>query len=147
MLLLPFRALPCRQRRKRSLHSYEGGTGYVSGEFLSDEVPASTENNSDDDSSVYTGNVVSVFDEYGTAYTLYQTKDGLWRDNDGTAYSRKSETEFQAWEGNKILSIYNYGPDNYDYSDQEGEGNMQYCWKCGQWFEAGYEFDNHYCPG
>ena len=128
---------------------YEGATGYVSAEFLSDTAPASTGSNSGSDSSsdsVYTGNVVSVFDENGTSYTLYQGTDGLWRDKSGTAYSRLSDTDFQAWEGTKRLSVYNYGPDNYDYSDQEGEGNMQYCWRCGQWFEAGEAFDNHYCP-
>ena len=127
--------------------NYEGGTGYVSGEFLSDTAPASADSNTGDDSSIYTGNVSTVYDEYGNTYTLYQTKDGFWRDNSGTAYTRLSETEFQVWEGTKRLSVYYNGPDNNDYSDQEGEGNLQYCWDCGQWFEAGDEFDNHYCPG
>ena len=141
---------------------YEGGTGYVSGEFLSDTAPASTNNNSGSSASsgsssssgsgsssgpAYTGNVVSVFDEEGNAYTLYQTTDGLWLDNSGTAYSRLSDSDFQAWEGTKRLSIYYNGPDNNDYSDQEGEGDLQYCWNCGQWYQAGEEFDNHYCPG
>ena len=130
--------------------NYEGGTGYVSAEFLSDTAPASTESSSSsgsDDSSVYTGNVVTVYDESGNAYTLYQTKGGLWYDKSGTAYSRLSEEDFQVYEGTKRLSIYYNGPDNNDYSDQEGEGNLQYCWDCGQWFEAGDEFDNHDCPG
>ena len=126
---------------------YEGGTGYVSGEFLSDTAPAAVAGNTGGDSSVYTGNVYTVYDEEGNTYTLYQTKDGLWRDSSGTAYSQLSETEFQAWEGTKRLSVYYNGPDNHDYSDQEGEGNLQYCWDCGQWFEAGEEFDNHNCPG
>ena len=129
--------------------NYEGGTGYVFGEFLSDTAPASSDSssNSGSDSSVYTGNVVTVYDETGTAYTLSQTKDGFWYDNSGTKYSRLSDEDFQVWEGTKRLSVYNYGPDNNDYSDQEGEGNLQYCYDCGQWFEAGEEFDNHYCPG
>ena len=129
--------------------NYEGGTGYVSGEFLSDTAPASTDSSSgsDSDSSVYTGNVITVYDEEGAAYTLYQTKDGFWYDNGGTKYSRLSEEDFQVWEGTKRLSIYYNGPDNNDYSDQEGEGNLQYCYDCGQWFEAGEEFDNHNCPG
>ena len=125
--------------------NYEGGTGYVSGEFLSDTAPAGS--NSGSDSSIYTGNVITVYDETGAAYTLYQAKDGLWYDNGGTAYSRLSEEDFQVWEGTKRLSIYYNGPDNHDYSDQEGEGNLQYCYDCGQWYEAGDVFDNHYCPG
>ncbi len=129
--------------------NYEGGVGYVYSDFLSDTAPASSssDSNSDEDSTVYTGNVVTVYDEYGTAYTLYQTDNGLWYDNSGTAYTRLSDEDFQVLNGNKRLSIYNNGPDNYDYSDQEGEGNLQYCWDCGQWFEAGEEFDNHDCPG
>ena len=143
--------------------NYEGGTGYVSSEFLSDTAPASTGSSSGSSSgsnsgsssgsssggssSVYTGNVITVYDETGDAYTLYQNKNGLWYDNSGTAYSRLSEEDFQVWEGMKRLSIYYTGPDNHDYSDQEGEGNLQYCYDCGQWFEAGEEFDNHNCPG
>ena len=127
--------------------NYEGGTGYVSGEFLSDTAPAATDTNSGSDSTVYTGNVITVYDENGTAYTLSQTKDGFWHDSNGTAYSRLSDTDFQAWEGTKRLSVYYNGPDNHDYSDQEGEGNLQYCYDCGQWYEAGEEFDNHDCPG
>ena len=130
--------------------NYEGGTGYVSGEFLSDTAPASTNSDSSgssSDSTVYTGNVVTVYDETGDAYTLYQTKDGFWYDNSGTKYSRLSDEDFQVWEGTKRLSVYYNGPDNNDYSDQEGEAELQYCYDCGQWYEAGDVFDNHDCPG
>ena len=128
-------------------------TGYVSGEFLSDNAPAASESSksssSDSDSSsksIFTGSVTKVFDEDGNAYTLYETTDGYWRDNDGIVYVELSDSEFQVKEGMKRLSIYYNGPDDNDYSDQEGEGNLQYCYYCGEWYEAGEEFDNHDCP-
>ena len=136
--------------------AYENGTGYVSSEFLSDTAPASKEETGSDSSAsstssdtTYSGAVKTVYNEYGEAYTLYEGTDGYWRDKSGTAYTVRSDTEFQVWEGNQILTTYypyQESQDNYDYSDQEGEGNLQYCYYCGQWYEQGNVFRNHICP-
>ena len=95
--------------------NYEGGTGYVSGEFLSDTAPASTDSSSgsgsDSDSSVYTGNVITVYDEEGSVFTLYEGTDGYWRDKSGTSYIRLSETVFQVNEGTKRLTTYDASAD------------------------------------
>ena len=47
---------------------------------------------------------MTVYDENGQAYTLYEGTDGIWRDNSGTEYVQLSETEFQVKEGTKRLS-------------------------------------------
>lgn len=55
-------------------------------------------------SSSETGNVVTVYDEYGDSYTLYEGTDGIWRDRSGSEYVQISDTEFQVKEGTKRLS-------------------------------------------
>lgn len=52
------------------------------------------------------GAQITAYDEMGTAVTLYQSSDGYWYDNDGTAYIRHSDTDFQVNEGNKHLTVY-----------------------------------------
>lgn len=105
---------------------YEGGTGYVSGKFLSDTKPEpkkeekKTEESSSKSSSeiTYTGSVKTVYDEYGEAFTLYEGTDGYWRDRSGTEYVQLSDTEFQVRNGNKRLSTYY----SYDDSFETGDG-------------------------
>ena len=65
------------------------------------------------------GSVITVYDEFGEAYTLYEGTDGYWRDRSGTAYDRLSDTEFQVHEGTKRLSA-NY-PSQSDYSGESSE--------------------------
>ena len=133
--------------------AYENGTGYVSSGFLSDTAPSPKEDSGSGSTAssdtAYSGSVKTVYNEYGEAYTLYESTDGYWHDRSGTAYAWRSDTEFQAVNGNKILTTYypyQESQDNYDYSDQEGEGNLQYCYYCGQWYEQGNVFRNHICP-
>ena len=91
---------------------YEGGTGYVSGNFLSSSKPSDSDS-SDDDS--YTGAVKTVYDENGESYTLYEGTDGYWRDRSGKAYVRLTSTEFQVRDGNKRLTTY----DPYAVADED----------------------------
>ena len=49
--------------------------------------------------------VVTAYDEYGEAYTLYEGADGIWRDQEGTEYVQVSDTQFQVKEGTKRLSV------------------------------------------
>ena len=44
---------------------------------------------------------VTVYDEYGQAYKIYQGSDGYWREEDGTTYVQLSDSEFQVKDGNK----------------------------------------------
>lgn len=65
------------------------------------------DNNQDNqDSGSQANGVVTAYDEMGTAVTLYENADGYWYDNDGTAYIRHSDTDFQVNEGNKHLTVY-----------------------------------------
>lgn len=131
--------------------AYGAQTGYVSGEFLTDKAPASdsqNNNNTDKKSSdtSYTGNVKTVYDETGEAYTLYESTDGYWYDRSGTKYSRQSDTDFQVWEGTKRLTTYvpdddvNSERDFYDTNtvtvyDESGEAYTLYEGSDGLWRE------------
>ena len=83
------------------------GTGYVSSEFLSDKAPGSSSGDKKDDKNdaSKTGAVKTVYDEGGNSFTLYEGTDGYWRDKEGTAYTRVSDTEFQVVEGTKRVSV------------------------------------------
>ena len=96
---------------------YEGGTGYVSGSFLSEKKEDAGTDSADDTS--YSGAVKTVYDENGSAYTLYEGTDGYWRDKSGTEYVRHSDTEFQVRDGNKILTTY------YRSADDDVEVNVE----------------------
>jgi len=48
---------------------------------------------------------VTAYDEYGNAFTLYESSDGYWREEDGTTYVKLSDTEFQRYEGTKRLTV------------------------------------------
>ena len=62
---------------------------------------------------------VTVYDEAGSAFTLYEGSDGLWYDESGTAYTRLSDTEFQAYEGTKRVFTY----DNSSQGSSEAAPN------------------------
>lgn len=66
------------------------------------------------------GGSITVYDEYGDAYTLYEGTDGRWRDRSGTEYIRVSDTDFQVYEGTKRLST-NYPSQDYDDYDYDEE--------------------------
>ena len=87
--------------------AYGSGTGYVASGFLSETAPEQKDDGSDDGQDQYSGTVKTVYDETGAAYTLYEGLDGLWRTKDGKAYTRLSDTEFQAYEGTQRLFVYN----------------------------------------
>ncbi len=97
--------------------AYEGGTGYVSGSFLTDTAPESKEEKTTD--VTYTGSVKTAYDENGDVYTLYECTDGYWRDMSGTLYDRLSDTDFQVHEGTKRLTTYN------PYDEEEPEVNVE----------------------
>ena len=104
--------------------SYGNGTGYVSAGFLSDNAPeqkieTDTSANTSADTT-YSGSVKTVYAEDGTVLTLYEGTDGFWRDREGTAYTRLTDTEFQVYEGTKRVFTYDittvtndYNPDDY----------------------------------
>ena len=75
--------------------------------------PAAPQDDSGDSGDSSQGEVITAYDEFGEAYTLYEGTDGYWRDNSGTAYDRLSDTEFQVHEGTKRLSV-NYPADGSD---------------------------------
>ena len=71
------------------------------------------------------GGVITVYDEFGDAFTLYEGTDGYWRDRSGTAYDRLSGTEFQVHEGTKRLSV-NYPSQDYDDQGYEESGDTAF---------------------
>ena len=93
--------------------SYENGTGYVSGSFLSDTAPADNKDSGTvtPSDTTYSGAVKTVYDEDGSVFTLYEGTDGYWRDKSGTSYIRLSETVFQVNEGTKRLTTYDASAD------------------------------------
>ena len=148
--------------------SYGGGTGYVSANFLSDSAPGNKQgkdSTSDKASSdaAYTGNVKTVYDEFGASYALYEGMDGLWYDKDGTAYTRLTDDEFQVYEGNKHVFTYDitqitndYVPGDEDTSgvgadsqsvtayDENGEAVTLYSARDGLWYdEDGTAYTRH----
>lgn len=106
--------------------AYGSGTGYVSSSFLSDTPPESQKDPGSDTPAPsdpsYSGNVKTVFDEDGNAYTLYECTDGYWRDRSGTQYVEISDTEFQVYEGTKRLSVYYPDQDDDDDDDDDDDG-------------------------
>ena len=76
---------------------------------------------------------ITVYDEFGNAFSITSAADGLWYASDGTAYTRLSDTDFQVYEGMKRVFTYNpaagdgmvpeeyYETDGFD-PDAEEEG-------------------------
>jgi len=90
---------------------FNGGTGYVSSGFLTDQQP---ETKADDKnvpgSGSYTGNACTVYAMDGTAVTIYEKTTGVWYDNNGTAYN---------WVGDYTLT--NEGGDSFTTYPTTGE--------------------------
>ena len=57
------------------------------------------------DRDFYDGDSVAVSDEDSTVYWLYESSDGYWREEDGTAYIRLSYSEFQRTDDGRILQL------------------------------------------
>ena len=53
----------------------------------------------------YSSPSVTVYDENGDSFKIYEGSDGYWRAEDGTAYSRISQSEFQRKDGNKRVFV------------------------------------------
>ena len=49
---------------------------------------------------------LTVYDEYGNSFWIYEGSDGYWHEDDGTAYIQLSDSEFQAKEGTRIVTTY-----------------------------------------
>ena len=65
---------------------------------------------------------VTAYDENGNVYTLYEGTDGYWRDKEGTAYIRHSDTDFQVKDGNKHLSTKAPSKEDKDDDDDDDDG-------------------------
>ena len=99
--------------------SLRGATGWIHNPDRSGNAgnTGASQNNSSENSS-FVGGVITVYDEFGEDYTLYEGMDGYWRDRSGTAYDRLSDTDFQAHEGTKRLSVY------YPAQEDEDDGSV-----------------------
>jgi len=63
---------------------------------------------------------MTVYDESGESYWIYEGSDGYWHEDDGTAYVRLSNTVFQAKEGTR--RVFTYDPsEDYDESESDEE--------------------------
>jgi uncharacterized protein YgiM (DUF1202 family) len=92
--------------------SLRGATGWINNPVRTSAASANpgTENrggneSGTDNGSAQAGGVITVYDEFGDAYTLYEGTDGYWRDRSGTEYVQVSDTQFQVKEGTKRLSM------------------------------------------
>ena len=88
--------------------SLRGAAGWINNPNRSGSAAADTagtSQGSSGNSAGSQGSAVTVYDENGDAYTLYEGTDGYWRDGSGTEYDRLSDTEYQVHEGTKRLSV------------------------------------------
>ena len=100
--------------------AYGNGTGYVSSSFLTDTQPAQQPDSGSSDTP-YSGSVKTVYEEDGTAVTLYEAMDGYWYDKSNTKYVRLSDSEFQVYEGMKRVST--YPPSSTPSSESGSQGD------------------------
>ena len=77
-------------------------SGIVSEEAEADSQDGDGVNTEED---FYDHPSVTAYDEEGNAFTLYESSDGYWREEDGTTYVKLSDTEFQRYEGTKRLTV------------------------------------------
>ena len=92
---------------------------------------------------------VTVYDENGGKHTLFESSDGYWREDDGTAYSRISSKVFQLKDGSKQVKTYYWTKDDDDGGEEgdpysapavtiygdDGEGHKVYEGSDGYWHE------------
>ena len=92
---------------------------------------------------------VIVYDENGEKHTLFESPDGYWREDDGTAYSRSSSKVFQLKDGSKQVKTYYWTKDEDDGGEEgdpysapavtiygdDGEGHKVYESSDGYWRE------------
>ena len=104
--------------------SLRGAAGWINNPVRSDSPSDDTSRNSSGDNGGSNagsqGGVITVYDEFGESYTLYEGTDGYWRDRSGTAYDRLSDNQFQVHEGNKRLSA-----DAPSQNDSSYESNVE----------------------
>lgn len=81
--------------------AYEGGTGYVSANFLSDTAPAEKK----EDTPESTGSVKTIYAEDGTPITVYQATDGYWYDKSGNAYNWVDDYTFSRVNGDGVFTL------------------------------------------
>ena len=102
--------------------SLRGAAGWINNPVRSNSsapAPSASSGSDSGGSGSSQGGIITVFDENGEAYTLYEGTDGYWRDRSGTAYDRLSDTDFQVHEGMKRLSV--SPPSQSDAPDGSGE--------------------------
>ena len=100
----------------------------------------------------YDTDSVTVYDENGDSFKIYKGSDGYWREEDGTAWSKVSDTEFQRKDGNKRVTTTAPSKDDDDEAevnserdfyatpsvkvyDENGESHMLYEGSDGYWRE------------
>lgn len=97
--------------------SLRGAAGWIHDPVRTDSFAAESTSQTNSGSGADSGSslidMITVYDEFGGAYTLYESADGSWSDADGTVYDRLSDSEFQVHEGTKRLSVY-YPSQDYD---------------------------------
>ena len=86
---------------------FNQGTGYVAKDFLSETAPADAA-----EAIIYTGNVMTIYDEAGKAITVYEANDGYWYDKSGTKYLEVGDGSVFVIYGNESRSFSIYNPAN-----------------------------------
>ena len=87
--------------------SFDGGTGFVSANFLSDKAPEQKKDSTQSNASLeFTGNVVTVYAPNGTAISIREAKDGKWYDSIGVSYDWVSGSEVKSANGD-VFTTYN----------------------------------------
>ena len=90
-----------------------------------------------------------IYDENGEKHSLFESSDGYWREDDGTAYSRSSSKVFQLKDGSKQVKTYYWTKDEDDGGEEgdpysapsvtiygdDGEGHKVYESSDGYWRE------------
>ena len=109
--------------------SLRGATGWINNPnrtTVAHPIPGTPGSGSDSGSGSGSGSgAVTVYDEFGDAYTLYEGTDGYWRDRSGTAYVQVSGTEFQVYEGTKRVST---DPNAYGSASGSSDSDVNYNW-------------------
>ena len=73
--------------------AFNGGSGYVSSAYLSDQAPAEDSAGKAPEGLTYTGAATTVYAMSGTAVTIYEASDGNWYDKSGTLFTWLTESK------------------------------------------------------
>ena len=71
------------------------------------------------DRDFYSAPSVTVYDENGEKHKLWESSDGYWREEDGTAYSRNSYKEWQLKDSDALVKTYVWSKDDDDGGEED----------------------------